>query len=123
MNYVNGISLKAIAIGFVGGYCVPYALVKGLSYVLYSLGVKQLFGFIPLVILSLITVLAPLASGYLGAKYSIKLPLLNGMLATAVGVAAFFAVGQMGGAFIYIIVAVLAFALGYVGAKKYVAYG
>jgi len=122
MNYWNGISLKAIAIGFVGGYCVPYALVKGLGYLLYYLEVSQLFGFIPLAIVAFITVLAPLASGYLGAKYSIKLPLLNGMLATAVGVAAFFAVGQMGGVFIYIIVAVLASVFGYVGAKRYVAY-
>ena len=123
MNYLKGISLKAIAIGFVGGYCVPYALVKGFGYILYSLGVRQLFGFIPLVIVALITVLAPIASGYLGAKYSTKLPLLNGILATAVGVAAFFAVGQMGDPFIYIIVAMLAFAFGYVGAKRYVAYG
>jgi hypothetical protein len=123
MDYLKGISPKAIAIGFVGGYCVPYVLLKGLGYVLYSLGVSQLFGLIPLVIVALLTVLAPIASGYLGAKYSITLPLLNGMLATAIGVAAFFAVGQMGGAIIYAIVAVLAFVFGYVGAKRYVAYG
>lgn len=102
---------------------MPYALVKGVGYLLYSLGVSQLFGFIPLAIVALIAVLSPLASGYLGAKYSIKLPLFNGMLSTAVGVAAFFAVGQMGGVFIYIIVAVLASVFGYVGAKRYVAYG
>lgn len=120
---MKGISLKAIAIGFVGGYCVPYVLLKGFGYILYSLGVSQLFGLIPLVIVALITVLAPLASGYLGAKYSVALPLLNGMLATAVGVAAFFAVGQIGGAIIYVIVAVLAFVFGYAGAKRYVAYG
>lgn len=123
MEYLKGISLKAIAIGFVGGYCVPYVLLKLLAYLLVALKIEQLFGLIPLVVVILIVLVAPLASGYLGAKYSNTLPLLNGVLASAVGLAAFGVIGQMGSVVIYLIVITLAISLSYVGAKRYVAHG
>lgn len=123
MNYVQGVSIKAIAIGFLGGYFLPYLVVKALGYAFYALGIHQLFGVIPLLIVLLVAVVAPLASGYLGAKYCSRLPILNGMAATVLGVSVFLAVGEASGLFVYLAVVVMALLLGYVGARRYVQHG
>ena len=123
MSYWEGISIKAIAIGVAGGYGIPYILIKVFSYLLYIIGINQIFGTVPLLMVVLMAGIAPLASGYLGAKHSNSLPVLNGILATVVGAVVLAASGQSETLYIPIIVLLLAMAFGYIGARRFVAHG
>ena len=102
---------------------MPYFLIKALAYILAYLGVSQLSGTLPLLIIVLIAIIAPLASGYLGARYSKSLPLVNGLAATSTGIVAFVVFAQPDSLLIYAIFAVLALIFGYFGARRYVLHG
>lgn len=123
MSYWDGISFKAIFLGFVGGSFVPYAVFKTAAYLLLIFGVTGLFGALPLFMVVYIVLAAPFASGYLGARFSTALPIINGMLATAAGVAGVVILTKAMAAFLYPAIVAVALSLGYAGAKKSVAHG
>ena len=109
--------------GLLLGYLLPIVLMKALAYVLYEVGVTQVYGTIATLLIIYLAFVAPLLSGYFGAKYSSKLPMLNGIVATLFGLLALFTLGQFNGAIIYIAFVILAVAFGYLGSRRFVLHG
>jgi len=120
---MDNISLRGIGYGLLFAYILPMAGIKALLYVLANIGVQNIFGGLATLFVVYLLVFAPLASGYLGAKYSNSLPLLNGMIATITGVLFVILAGELNGLFIFLTFIVISLALGYVGSNRFVKHG
>ena len=123
MSYWRGISFKAVFLGFAVGYFLPWAIVKTLLYLLLIFGVTELLGALPLFAVVYMAVMAPYFAGYIGARHSTTLPIINGILATATGLIAMYLSAGMIAPFVYPVIVTIALLLGYTGARRYVAQG
>ena len=123
MDYLKGLSVKAIVYGVSLGYIAPLICLKILGPLMLSLGISQLFGAVPLLISVALAIVAPLACGYIAAKNSTRLPIINGLAATSIGVTIFAIFSSFNGIIVYSIVILLAAIFGYTGAHRYVAHG
>ena len=120
---MDNISLKGIGYGLLFAYILPMAGIKALLYVLANIGIQNIFGGLATLLVVYLLVFAPLASGYLGAKNSESLPLLNGMAATILGVLFVILAGELNGLYIFIIFIIVSLTLGYIGSNRFVKHG
>lgn len=120
MEYIKSISIKSIALALIAGHAIPYiglivfTLVAGEG--MHSLAVS-------LVIFGWLILIAPTITGYIAAKYCKALPLLNGMLATVIGIILYFTHGEFGAIWFSIIFVGLSILLGYVGTRRFIIHG
>lgn len=123
MDTIKSISFRAVGMGLLFGYLTPYLLFKLMLYIMYCLGVSGFSGFFSYLLLAVPLFFSPTISGYLGAKHSSKMPVLNGALATLAGVIFFFIVSEPSGFYMYLVMCLLAFACSYAGSRRFIIHG
>ena len=120
MEYIKSISIISILIAAIVGHAVPYV-----GLIIFSIitddGVQSIS--VSFVIVGVLFLIAPIITGYLAAKYSKSLPVLNGMLATIVGIALYFTHGSFNFLWLAAIFILLSLLLGYLGARRFVVHG
>lgn len=107
-------------LALIAGHAIPY-----IGLIIFTLaageGVHSMA--VGLVMFGWLIFVAPTITGYIAAKYSKALPLLNGMLATIIGIILYFTHGEFGVLWFSILYIVLSMFLGYVGARRFIIHG
>lgn len=88
MNYLKALSPKGVLIGLLAGYVIPFSIVKAIAWVAFASGIESVF-LSPtsgLLVAVVVLIACPFFGGYLAAKHSKELPVVNAVVTTIIGI-------------------------------------
>ena len=120
MNYLKALSPKGILIGLLAGYVIPFSVVKGIVWVAFSSGIESVF-LSPtsgLLVTVVVLIACPFFGGYLAAKNSGELPVVNAVVTTIIGITLISSVVGIYSMVVHSIGATVALVFGYFGGGR-----